>query len=188
MIGESIPAALSTVFDRLMLCSLQAGLGIVLVLAIRAALGKRLHGQWLYVLWLIVMLRLALPWVPETRWSPVSLSISMRHDSAVESAASPPRSAAPAAAGASPVVSNAMPSDGMPSFSGRSASLPMSVSARPTPPPWSTWSMRHCLYAVWLTGIVGFGVFIGVGVLYFRYRIVRERPVTASSVLELLED
>jgi bla regulator protein BlaR1 len=189
MTGDTVPAALSMVFDRLTLCGIQAAFAIVLVLAIRAVLGKRLHGQWLYVLWLIVMLRLALPWVPQTRWSPVNLNISMRHESTARSAASPPRFAPPTAADTSPVVSKATPSVGRPSFDEQPASLPMAIaSAQSAPRDRSGWSARHYVYIVWLAGIGVFSTCIGVSVLRFRHRIVRQRPVTAPLILDLLED
>lgn len=48
----------------------QAAVLIVLVLAAQYALGRRLNPRWRHGLWLLVVLRLALPW---TIPSPVSL-------------------------------------------------------------------------------------------------------------------
>src|ERR1700677_4439828 len=46
----------------LLKASWQAGIIILLVLAVQWALGRRLRPSWRYGLWLLVVARLALPW------------------------------------------------------------------------------------------------------------------------------
>ena len=57
-------------FEWLFRASWQAGVVIVLVLAVQWAFGRRLSPRWRYAMWFLVVLRLALPW---TIPSPVSL-------------------------------------------------------------------------------------------------------------------
>src|SRR4051812_49299995 len=56
--------------DWLFRASWQATVVIVLVLALQLAFGQRLSPRWRYAMWLLVVLRLALPW---TISSPVSV-------------------------------------------------------------------------------------------------------------------
>ena len=53
--------------------SLQASVLIVLVLAVQGLLGRRLPGRWRYALWLLVLIRLALPTAPRAPWSVFNL-------------------------------------------------------------------------------------------------------------------
>jgi bla regulator protein BlaR1 len=62
--------ALFSHFPTLLKMSAQAALLILLVLAVQWLFGSRLQPRWRYALWLLVLLRLALPW---TIPCPVSL-------------------------------------------------------------------------------------------------------------------
>ncbi|HOA74636.1 MAG TPA: hypothetical protein PL151_02070 [Phycisphaerae bacterium] len=65
MNGLAIPTGLSTIFDPLLCASLQTALVIVVVLALRKVLGPYLPARWLHAMWLVVIIRTALPWTPE---------------------------------------------------------------------------------------------------------------------------
>src|SRR6516164_9783792 len=54
--------ALLSHFPILIRMSAQAGLLILLVLAAQWLFGSRLQPRWRYALWVLVLLRLALPW------------------------------------------------------------------------------------------------------------------------------
>src|SRR6516162_7030450 len=56
--------------SALVKASWQAGVLILLVLAVQWGMGRQLEPRWRYALWFLVVLRLALPW---TLPSPVSL-------------------------------------------------------------------------------------------------------------------
>jgi bla regulator protein BlaR1 len=53
--------------------SVQAGLLVLLILAVRAILRDRLAPRWRYSLWLVLVVRLALPWAPQSGWSVYNL-------------------------------------------------------------------------------------------------------------------
>ena len=54
-------------------CSVQACALIALILIAQFALRNRLSPRWRYALWLLLLLKLALPWTPESRWSVYNL-------------------------------------------------------------------------------------------------------------------
>jgi beta-lactamase regulating signal transducer with metallopeptidase domain len=67
------PAMLSSLFDWVVRVSLEASLVAAVVLGVQAVLGRRTSARWRYNLWLLVVARLLLPAVPESRWSPFNL-------------------------------------------------------------------------------------------------------------------
>ena len=58
---------------RLLGVSIEAALLIGAILAVRVAAGRRISAQWRHALWLVLLLRLLLPWTPQTRYSVYSL-------------------------------------------------------------------------------------------------------------------
>src|SRR5438309_5857870 len=59
----------ATYFTSLLKTSWQGAVLILLVLAVQWLFGRRLLPRWRYALWLLVMIRLALPWTIPTRVS-----------------------------------------------------------------------------------------------------------------------
>ncbi|MEO3945308.1 M56 family metallopeptidase [Gorillibacterium sp. CAU 1737] len=66
----AVLALLETVFAKTLLLSAMASVLILLLLAVRRLLRNRISPDWLYLLWLPLLLRLLLPWTPA---SPVSV-------------------------------------------------------------------------------------------------------------------
>ncbi len=60
---------LEHLFSWVLAASWQASLLAILVLAVQAALGRRLNPRWRHALWLLVLLRLILPTLPESNLS-----------------------------------------------------------------------------------------------------------------------
>ena len=54
-------------------CSVEACALIGLILLAQFALRNRLSPRWRHALWLILLVKLALPWTPESRWSMYNL-------------------------------------------------------------------------------------------------------------------
>jgi bla regulator protein blaR1 len=61
--------ALEAFTGRLLEMSWQASLLICVVLVVRLLMGRRMPAQWRHALWLLVLLRLVLPWTPASRFS-----------------------------------------------------------------------------------------------------------------------
>ena len=136
----------------------EASILIVLVLAAQWLMGERLKPRWRYALWLLVVLRLALPW---TIPSPASLFNVLKM----------PGVALQAQAEAVPVrtmdvsISNAQ---------GSATSLPSSGA--------------HWLAWVWASGALFLAGFAVICQYKFHRRVGRLRPLIDEATLRLLED
>ncbi len=64
-----IQEQLSSLFDWLLGASFQAVILVLLILVLQAVLRRRLEARWHCALWLILAVRLALPWAPPSRLS-----------------------------------------------------------------------------------------------------------------------
>jgi hypothetical protein len=92
---ELFEANLAAFLQWLLKATLQGSLLICLILLIKAILRDRLPARWHYALWLVLLLRLALPWAPPSRISIYGLipgSFSL-HDAASGLAVPPPNEA-----------------------------------------------------------------------------------------------
>ena len=75
---ESLSMQLVPVFDWLLRTTLQAALLLCLILLIQLILRRRLPIGWHYCLWLLLLIRMAIPWLPESKvsvfnWVPRSI-------------------------------------------------------------------------------------------------------------------
>jgi beta-lactamase regulating signal transducer with metallopeptidase domain len=143
--------------------SWQASVLMLLVLLAQWLFRRQLAPRWRHALWLLVVLRLALPLAPESRvslfnWlqSPVSLSPTPTADGAM------PATVAETGSLASPAVAPAM-------------------------------FVRPIFWRMWLAGFWLAGAVLLAGKLFIESRrlgivIRRQRPVTDTTLLNLLED
>ena len=70
---ESFFEQLSEIFGWLLRTSAYAGVLVCLVLVIKAAAGGRLAARWHYFFWLLVVVRMVMPWVPQSAVSVLNL-------------------------------------------------------------------------------------------------------------------
>jgi beta-lactamase regulating signal transducer with metallopeptidase domain len=157
----------------LLKASCQAAVLILLVLAVQWAFGKRLSPRWRYGLWLLVVVRLALPWTMPSSVSVFNLLNLPNASAAVarlRATAEPQGTLAPSAA----VVP-----------AGR---LREAVAGTPaiTAPGFSV-SLSHLL-VVWAVGAVA----LAVCLVFTHYRLARKvtpcRPLIDARLMNLLED
>ena len=66
---EAFNTQLLQFFDWLLWASLQGTVLIVLIVLIQIILRCRLPVRWHYLLWLLLLIRLAIPWLPESKIS-----------------------------------------------------------------------------------------------------------------------
>ena len=76
---EAFNAHLQPFLTWLLRATVQAAVLVCLILLIQAVLGRKLGVRWRYCLWLVLLVRMALPWAPQSRVSlfnllPASLS------------------------------------------------------------------------------------------------------------------
>ncbi|TVX87067.1 M56 family metallopeptidase [Paenibacillus agilis] len=67
--SPSLHAGLMEIFDWVIRGSIMAGILVVLVLTLQFLLKNKLGARWTYLLWLPVVIRLLLPWAPESSLS-----------------------------------------------------------------------------------------------------------------------
>lgn len=150
-------------FAWLWRASWQASVIIVLVLLAQWVLGRRLTPRWRHGLWLLVVLRLALPYSVQ---SPVSLFQWVKPHLAAVGTAGSLESALPPEAPSTEETVVAPASPGL---------LPSAVKGN-----WLRW--------VWLAGTVALPSYLLVHGYWLGRKVRRQRPVTDSAVLNLLED
>jgi beta-lactamase regulating signal transducer with metallopeptidase domain len=66
-------AQLSEIFSRLLQTSAYAGVLVCLVLAVKAAAGGRLAARWHHLFWLLVVVRMIMPWLPQSKASVLNM-------------------------------------------------------------------------------------------------------------------
>ena len=154
--------------------SWQAAVLIVLVLGAQLILGRRLNPRWRYGLWLLVLIRLSLPW---TAPSPVSLFNYLRFSGGAAVTAT--GQAAPgvenrAAAPAPASVTDAGAAEG-PGLEPAAAAPPLGANLG-----WVLW--------LWSAGALLLALCLAATHYRIWKRVTRCRPLVNAPVLNLLED
>ena len=165
---EAFNMQLLRVFDWLLWTTIQGSVLIVLIVLLQLIFRRRLPVRWHYFLWVLLLIRLASPWLPESKMSIFNLvPRSFQQGRIIES------------------FSQSRSADPMDFYMyGRYASTPQKTEESET----LTVRFVRALPAIWLAGTL-----IIAGYILFRsirlWRIVkRERPITDSEILDLLED
>jgi beta-lactamase regulating signal transducer with metallopeptidase domain len=157
----------------LLKASCQAAVLILLVLAVQWAFGRRLSPRWRYGLWLLVVVRLALPWT-----MPSSVSVFNLLNLPNASAAVAKLSANPKAQGSLALSAAVVPAAGL-----REAE----AGTPATTAPGFSVNVSHLLL-VWAAGAVA----LAVCLVFTHYRLARKvtpcRPLIDARLMNLLED
>jgi beta-lactamase regulating signal transducer with metallopeptidase domain/Tol biopolymer transport system component len=171
--------------------TLIASLVICLILAAQRSLGHKLGPRWSHALWLVLLIRMVVPWAPQSRISLLNLLPSSVRQAQV------PRMSDFAEQGAdfhSAAVSEAAKAtaeqQATPSQPSREAMSPKPETfAKAEQPPGPAFpTLRWLLPMLWLAGAALVGVHLFVS-NFALWRIVkRERPLVDQSTLELFEE
>ena len=73
---ESFDANISAFMQWLLKATIQGSLLVCLIMLIKLMLKEKLSSRWYYWLWLVLLIRLALPWAPQSRFSLYSLILN----------------------------------------------------------------------------------------------------------------
>ena len=165
---EALNIHLLRFFDWLLWTTIQGSMLIVLILLVQKILRRRLPVHWHYLLWLLLLIRLAIPWLPESRISIFNLvPRSVQQGRLIES------------------YSQSRNADRMgfymrARFAGAGETTPGSeaVSVR----------FVRTLPAIWLAGTVLIAGYVCVRSISLWRTVKRERPITDSQILDLLEE
>ncbi|MBN1362285.1 MAG: PD40 domain-containing protein [Sedimentisphaerales bacterium] len=197
---EAYEASLAAFLQWLLKTTLQGSLLICLIVAIKLILRERLPARWQYALWLILLVRLALPWTPQSRISIYNLvprSSPSRDMTVAAGVHQGEGGAQPGGPGQERSIDHAGGVDeGLASEQTQAgpsepvARLPASaVSSKGM-----TWDIGNRVYVLataallWLAGTAILAACVLVKAVRLWLGVRSERPVTDQQVLDLLED
>ena len=66
---EALNRELLQFFDKLLWISIQSSVLIILIVLLQKILRERFGIRWHYLLWFLLLIRLAIPWLPESKIS-----------------------------------------------------------------------------------------------------------------------
>jgi len=165
---EALNTQLLRFFDWLLWASLQGTVLIVMIVLIQKVLRRRLPVHWHYLIWMLLLIRLAIPWLPESKMSIFNLiPRSVQQGRIIES------------------FSQSQSVDPMGFYMyTRSASAPQTTQES------ETFSVRivRMLPVLWLIGTVLIAAYVLMRSISLWRTVKRERPITDSEILDLLED
>ena len=165
---EAFNTQLMRFFDWLLWASLQGTVLIFLIVLIQKILRRRLPVHWHYFLWLLLLIRLAVPWLPESKMSIFNLVPRSVQQGRIIETFSQTRSADPMGF----------------YMHARSASASQTIKES------EAFSVRfvRALPAIWLVGTVLIAGYVFMRSISLWRTVKRERPITDSEILDLLED
>ena len=167
---EALNRQLLQFFDWLLWVSLQGSVLIGLIILVQLILRRKLGIRWHYFLWLLLLIRLAVPWLPESKISVFNLvPKSIQQGRIIEA------------------ISEAQNARGMDFYL-----YAESTDALETQPEEISESVFirfvRMLPLLWLVGVVVMAGYVCVRNISLWLTVKRERPITDQKILELLED
>jgi len=201
---ESLDTNLTILAQWLLRATLQGSVLVCLILAIKLALRERLPARWHYCLWLVLLVRLSLPWAPQNRLSIYNLvprPFSSHHTApaSTDGARSDTVGAKPGTVsqekGTVPASPGAQDKSLQRGQDGAAVSAPPvgalrqsdgtapAIGRRP-----SAESVASVTPWLWLGGCLVLGGYILLRAFGLWWAVRCERPVTDQQVLDLLED
>jgi len=188
---ESLNIQLQPFFEWLLRTTVQASLLICLILLLQVVLRGKLGPRWCHALWLLLLIRMAMPWSPQSRASIFNLippSIPQRQtEYAQEELADESLDSPVADKGTSDTtsVSTTLIPQETPKATTETGDIRKKV---PSQLKSAFFKVSNVLPLVWLAGVLALGVYI-CATNFALLRIVRrERPLTEQKILDLLED
>ena len=197
---------LSPFLEWLVKTTIEGSVLIALIVLVKTVLRDRLPIRWHYWLWVLLLIRLVTPWAPKTKLSvfnfiphsfelqriELALQGQKRIRPPVESPVDQRKKPIPVASTVADTDAPklATPSEAEPQIEAVQKPAPV----RTVPVRQQKWSrtvfVRFCsiLPFIWLIGAAGLAAFILVRNFSLWRLVKRERPITDSQILELLED
>jgi len=163
---ESLSIQLVPPFDWLLRMTLQAALLFCLIMLVQLILRGRLPIRWHYCLWLLLLIRMATPWLPESKisifnWVPRSIQ-----QGGIIKSLSQPQDAR-----------------GMDFYMRGDTADSQEAESETT-----LVKFARILPVLWLLGGAALAVYVGACNLNLWWLVTRERPLTDQKILDLLED
>lgn len=201
---ESLSVQLQPFFVWLLRSTLQASMLIGLILLVQITLRSKLGPRWSHAIWLVLLLRMVLPWAPQSRASIFNLIPQSFPQIQTEYAPAQPanenfkspvadKKTTPAFAGAGSASAQAEVTSVSTSDTSEASSQP--TAAVPQPGPAEARQAKSAflraakvLPLIWLAGALVLGIYICASNFNLLRIVRRERPLTDQKILDLLED
>ncbi len=178
-------------FDWLVQTTLIASVVICLILLIQRTLGGKLGPRWCYALWLVLLIRMVLPWAPSSRFSLFNLIPSWEGRTQSRQLSETAEQRGPSEASRTSGATEAIPA--------QQAKHDAVVQEQGTPKPVApadgqAGSHRHLVWLsqvlplLWLLGAIVFGAYVLVSDLALWRIVKRDRPLLNQPMLELFEE
>jgi len=167
---EAFNTQLLKLFDWLLWVSIQGSVLIILIVLVQVILRRRLGIRWHYFLWGLLLIRLAMPWLPESKISVFNLvPRSIQQGRIIESISKPQnaRDMGFYLYAESADIQETQPEE-----------VSETLFVR---------FMRK-LPALWLIGVLVMAGYVCVRNINLWLTVKRERPITDQEILDLLED
>lgn len=185
---DAIESAAAAWMRFVLILSSRGAVLVLLVLAAQWIFRKRLSPRWRYGLWLLVLVRLALPVTPESPTSIFNLARPGWNSKSTRLAPPPtldfpeiqPRLTSFA------TEPNATPQTELTAHAPAPAHTPVARLEAPLPD--RKLNLLSVAFFCWLAGVLALGLRVGVDALRVGSRVREIRPVTNSRILDVLED
>ncbi len=188
---EAILSYIQPLFDWLLQATLIGSVVICLILLIQKTLGGKLGPRWCHALWLILLIRMVLPWAPSSRISLFNLIPSWDRQIQPQKLSETTRQQEVFQSSQTPDFTEATQTD-------RSESV-VAIQKQATPKPWTLVdmqkesknklaSLRRALPIIWLAGAVVIGAYLLMSDFALWRIVKRDSPLIKQTMLELFEE
>jgi beta-lactamase regulating signal transducer with metallopeptidase domain len=167
---EALNTQLLQFFDKLLWISIQSSVLIILIVLVQIILRRRLPIRWHYLIWLLLLIRLAMPWLPESKISIFNLvPRSIQQGRLIESISEPQNARG---MGFYLYTESTDVQEVQPEGDSKAVFVKF-VSVLPS---------------IWLFGTVIMVCYVCMRNISLWLTVKRERPITDQKILDLLED
>jgi beta-lactamase regulating signal transducer with metallopeptidase domain/Tol biopolymer transport system component len=188
---EAVMTYAQSFFGWLLQTTLIASLVICLILLIQKMLGGRLGPRWSHALWLVLLIRMILPWSPSSRVSLSNLITSWKGQ--IQSRQLPD------SAGQQNVSVPTQTSETPEAITGREPESELATQKQVAPGPRTLAdveaqsrlrliAIRRILPILWLAGAIVIGAYLLISDLALWRIVKRDRPLLNQPMLELFEE
>jgi beta-lactamase regulating signal transducer with metallopeptidase domain/Tol biopolymer transport system component len=178
-------------FDWLLETTLIGSVVICLILLIQKALGGKLGPRWCHALWLVLLIRMVLPWAPSSRLSLFNLIPSWDQQAQPqqpsETAERQESSEASRTSRTTEATSSQKPKPDV-AMQEQTTVKPITLADSQNASKGRLAPLRQVLPALWLLGAIVIGAYVLVSDLALWRIVKRDRPLVNQAMLELLEE
>ncbi|MGA5716771.1 M56 family metallopeptidase [Bacillus bombysepticus] len=170
--------SLATVFDWIINTSIMASILVALILSVKMVLRNKLTARWHYIMWFILMVRLILPWSPDSSYSIYSLLLTDFEPS--YSILQPPSEAIAPDKQIADTDLDIKENNEQPNLAAKDYANHVKQ------PEKESISLYEILSYIWLFGVVCFALITIIVNKNLKQYLQKQRPITDKRVLDIL--